>query len=84
MSTFTVTAPTDGGVTLNLDAKDAEILIRALGMVNVGNLRTFSPTLLAFVDDGVAAFGRTLRSEARAYGAEVIRGQVYIVIKDDL
>jgi hypothetical protein len=77
-STFEITKPVAGRVTLDLDMNDAEILMRAVGLVNAGNLSTVSPVLYEWVEEMVKVFGRNLNTEAKNYMAHSFSGQTYI------
>lgn len=77
-SSFEFVEPVEGKVTLTLSMKDAEILTRALGKTNTGNLSQYSPVLLDFVERMVKHFGRDLEGEAANYRALTFNGQVYI------
>lgn len=79
MNPIEITAPTDGGVTLNLPWADAEVLTRLVGMCNTGNLRIVSPVLLDFVSQMNEHVGRNTDTEANRYLAEITAGQVYVL-----
>lgn len=73
-----IEAPTQGGVTLKLSYHDAEILLRAVGLVNTGSLLQAAPQLLETVDTLLEEFGRNTNLEASRYVAEIINNQIYI------
>lgn len=75
---YDIVKPTKGRVTLDLSWKEAEILARAVGMVNYGNLKDKCPSLLDFITDMMEQVGRNTHEEARRYVAKVIGSQVYI------
>jgi hypothetical protein len=75
---YAIVPPEGGTVTLTLDWDDAEILVRALGMVNTGSLRHVSPNLDEFMTSALGIFGRNFDSEANRYIAESHNRQVYI------
>lgn len=75
-SAFTITEPTDGQITLELDWQDAQILTRILGLTNSGNLQERSPALYNFVRSMVDRIGRDFESED--YRAQTSNRQVYV------
>lgn len=72
-----VTRPTEGGVTITLPFNEAEVLLRAVGMVNAGNLREHAPTLMDVVNELLVEFGSSNKPGVR-YGARLANGQAYI------
>lgn len=73
--------PSEGSVTIVMGYDDAEVLCRAVGMVNEGSLRTASPTLHSIMQTLLEEFSRNT-SEARKYIGSVVAGQVYVDEKD--
>lgn len=71
--------PSEGKVTLELTWDEAEILLRAVGMTNLGNLESVSPDLASAVDSMVDLFGRNNTNECRRYLSEIRNGQVYVI-----
>lgn len=64
---FDITPPTSGVVTLELSWDEAEIVTRALGLINAGNMRENAPNLCQFVESMVELVGRSNSSEARKF-----------------
>lgn len=80
-SGFTVTEPTEGRVTLELNWQDAEILTRIVGITNSGSLREHSPILHEFVTSMVERIGRGY--ESKGHEVRVSGGQVYVYSVED-
>ena len=80
---ISVEKPTPGSVTIELPYDEAEVLCRAVGMVNTGNLRTHAPNLFEAVEKLVTEFGRNIDSEARRYMITSRAGQLFVLFVDD-
>ena len=65
-----VIKPQAGKVKFDLPYDEAEILLRAVGMINYGSMRNEAPSLPAVGDALVTEFGRNLDKEARKYFLE--------------
>lgn len=79
---YKIEPPTEGKVTVQLSWDDSEILLRALGWANSGNLGEFSPNLFRLFKELHSVFGRNTTQEANKYVSEVVGGQIYIRTKD--
>lgn len=68
----------EGSVTLELSWEEAEVLTRAVGMVNFGDLSRLAPVLSNDMEALLQVFGRNTVSEANRFVARVVGGQVYV------
>lgn len=77
-STYTIVAPTEASVTLNLSWEDAKVLTRIVGLTNSGCLMEASPVLHRFFDKMVAHIGSNVPAESRDYEADISGGQIFL------
>ena len=75
---YEIVSPQEGKVTLNLTWAEAEIVARAVGLINSGNLRTHSPDLSDWVDAMTAVIGRNVTNEANRYLVKMSQQQAYL------
>jgi hypothetical protein len=75
---YTVYAPAEGKLVLELSWDDAEILTRLIGLTNSGSLQQHSKPLHNLVGRMVELVGRNAPKQARRYRATISSGQVWV------
>lgn len=75
---YEIVTPQEGKVTLELTWAEAEIVARAVGLINRGNLREHSEDLCVWVEAMVESIGRNTNSEANRYTIHVSSNQAYL------
>lgn len=79
--TFEVTAPSAGGVKIELNLAEAEILLRLIDVTNYGSMQYSAPTLLALGDELRELLGVNGPSSCTNTYSKVSGGQVHIYEK---